>query len=53
MNPLSEIKKSIQKMASKGDAGIVFTAKVKSVENDTTCTVELDGLSFTLTNFPN
>ena len=45
MNPLSEIKESIQKMASKGGAGIVFTAKVKSVESDTTCTVELDGLT--------
>lgn len=45
MNPLSEIKESIQKMASKGGAGIVFTAKVKSVERDTTCTVDLDGLT--------
>jgi len=45
MNPLSEIKESIQKMASKGGAGIVFNAKVKSVENNTTCTVELDGLA--------
>ena len=45
MNPLSEIKESIQKMASKGGAGIVFNAKVKSVQGDTTCTVELDGLT--------
>ena len=45
MNPLSEIKESIQKMASKGGAGIVFTAKVKSVQANTTCTVELEGLT--------
>lgn len=45
MNPLSEIKESIQKMASKGGAGIVFTAKVKSVQANTTCTVDLDGLT--------
>lgn len=45
MNPLSEIKESIQKMASKGGAGIVFNAKVKSVQGDTTCTVDLDGLT--------
>lgn len=46
MNPLSEIKESIQKMASKGGAGIVFTAKVKAVDGDT-CSVELDGLTLT------
>lgn len=45
MNPLSEIKESIQKMASKGGAGTVFTAKVKSVQANTTCTVDLDGLT--------
>ena len=45
MNPLSEIKESIQKMASKGGAGTVFNAKVKSVQGDTTCTVDLDGLT--------
>lgn len=46
MDPLSEIKESIKKMTSKGGAGIVFTAKVKSVDGET-CTVELEGLTLT------
>lgn len=46
MDPLSEIKESIQKIASKGGAGIVFTAKVKSVDGET-CNVELEGLTLT------
>ena len=44
MDPLSEIKESIKKMTSKGGAGIVFTAKVKSVDGET-CNVELEGLT--------
>ena len=44
MDPLSEIKESLQKIASKGGAGIVFTAKVKSVDGET-CNVELEGLT--------
>lgn len=46
MDPLSEIKESIKKMTSKGGAGIVFTAKVKSVDGET-CNVELEGLTLT------
>lgn len=46
MDPLSEIKESIKKMTSKGGAGIVFTAKVKSVDGET-CNVELEGITLT------
>lgn len=46
MEPLSEIRKSIQGMVKgTGKAGC-FTAKVKAV-NDDTCSVELDGLTLT------
>lgn len=44
MDTLSEIKESIKKIASKGGAGIVFTAKVKSVDGET-CNVELEGIT--------
>ena len=46
MEPLSEIRKSIQGMVKgTGKAGC-FTAKVKAVDGDT-CSVELDGLTLT------
>jgi hypothetical protein len=46
MEPLSEIRKSIQGMVKgTGKAGC-FTAKVKAVDDDT-CSVELDGLTLT------
>ena len=46
MDPLSEIKESIKKIASTGGMFRAFTAKVKSV-NGETCTVELEGITLT------
>lgn len=46
MDPLSEIKKSIKGMSSKGGSFACFSAKVKSV-NGETCEVELDGMRLT------
>ena len=46
MEPLSEIRKSIQGMAARTGKSGCFTAKVKAV-NGETCSVELDGLTLT------
>lgn len=46
MDPLSEIKESIKKIASTGGMFRAFTAKVKSV-NGETCNVELEGITLT------
>ena len=46
MDPLSEIRKSIKGMSSKGGSFACFTAKVLRVNGDT-CDVELEGMKLT------
>lgn len=46
MDPLSEIRKSIKGMSSKGGKFACFTAKVLRVNGDT-CDVELEGMKLT------